>query len=305
MIMKKTIFLIALATFMYGCKESKDSAKNDANSEEWISLFNGKDLNDWDIKIAGHELGDNYLNTFRVEDSMFRVVYVDYEAFDNAFGHIYYKTPFSYYKIKMDYRFVGEQVPGGESWANRNNGIMLHSQSAVSNSLDQSFPVSIEFQLLGGLTDGNDRPTANLCTPGTIIDMNNETIYDHCINSNSETYNGEQWVHVEAIVLGNESITHIVNRDTVMVYQNIKIGVGNPDSDKVAGWKAFDVDGLDEWLAKDGKPLDKGYIALQAESSPTDFENIELLNLCGCMDKKAKNYKSYFVKADNSTCIYD
>jgi hypothetical protein len=305
MIMKKTIFLIALATFMYGCKESKDSAKNDANSEEWISLFNGKDLNDWDIKIAGHELGDNYLNTFRVEDSMFRVVYDDYEAFDNAFGHIYYKTPFSYYKIKMDYRFVGDQVPGGESWANRNNGIMLHSQSAVSNSLDQSFPVSIEFQLLGGLTDGNDRPTANLCTPGTIIDMNNETIYDHCINSNSETYNGEQWVHVEAIVLGSESITHIVNRDTVMVYQNIKIGVGDPNSDKVAGWKAFGVDNLDEWLTKDGKPLDKGYIALQAESSPTDFKNIELLNLCGCMDKKAKNYKSYFVKVDNSTCIYD
>lgn len=304
MIMKKTIFVIALATFIYGCKESKDSAKKDVNTEEWVSLFNGKDLNDWDIKIAGHELGDNYLNTFRVEDSMIRVVYDDYEAFDNAFGHIYYKTPFSYYKIKMDYRFVGNQVPGGESWANRNNGIMLHSQSAESISLSQFFPVSIELQFLGGLSDGNERPTANLCTPGTFIDINGKTIYDHCINSNSKTYNGDQWVHVEAVVMGSESITHIVNNDTVMVYQNIKIGVGEPNSDKISEWKAFGVNNPDEWLAKDGKPLDEGYIALQAESSPTDFKNIELLDLCGCMDEKAKNYKSYYVKPDNSTCVY-
>jgi hypothetical protein len=303
--MKKILFLLALTTFSYGCKESKTKSKIDADTEEWIPLFNGKDLNDWDIKIAGHQLGDNYLNTFRVEDRMIRVVYDDYEAFDNAFGHLYYKTPFSYYKIKLDYRFVGDQVRGGEGWANRNNGMMLHSQSAASNSLGQNFPVSIEFQFLGGLSDGNERPTANLCTPGTTVEMNGKTIYDHCISSNSKTYDGEQWVHVEAIVMGSESMVHIVNNDTVMVYQNIKIGVGDPNSDKVAEWKAFGADSLDEWLAKDGKPLDKGYIALQAESSPTDFKNIQLLNLCGCMDKKAKNYKSYFVKEDNSKCLYE
>jgi len=303
--MKKILFLLALTTFSYGCKESKTKSKIDADTEEWIPLFNGKDLTDWDIKIAGHQVGDNYLNTFRVEDRMIRVVYDDYEAFDNAFGHLYYKTPFSYYKIKLDYRFVGDQVRGGEGWANRNNGMMLHSQSAASNSLGQNFPVSIEFQFLGGLSDGNERPTANLCTPGTTVEMNGKTIYDHCISSNSKTYDGEQWVHVEAIVMGSESMVHIVNNDTVMVYQNIKIGVGDPNSDKVAEWKAFGADSLDEWLAKDGKPLDKGYIALQAESSPTDFKNIQLLNLCGCMDKKAKNYKSYFVKEDNSKCLYE
>ena len=303
--MKKIILLTTLAALIIACKESKSTPKIDADTEEWIPLFNGKDLNDWDIKIAGHQVGDNYNNTFRVEDSKIRVVYDEYETFDNAFGHIYYKTPFSYYKIKLDYRFVGDQVKGGEGWAKRNNGMMLHSQSAASNSLGQNFPVSIEFQLLGGLSDGNERPTANLCTPGTTVEMNGKTIYDHCISSNSKTYDGEQWVHVEAIVMGSESMVHIVNNDTVMVYQNIKIGVGDPNSDKVAEWKAFGADSLDEWLAKDGKPLDKGYIALQAESSPTDFKNIQLLNLCGCMDKKAKNYKSYFVKEDNSKCLYE
>ena len=301
--MKKIVILTVLVILIIGCKDSKTAS--DANTEEWISLFNGKDLNDWDIKIAGHQLGDNYLNTFRVEDSMLRVKYNDYDSLNNAYGHIYYKTPFSYYKIKLDYRFVGEQVNGGEAWAKRNNGIMLHSQSAASVGLNQFFPVSIEFQLLGGLDDGNERPTANLCTPGTYIDISGSTIYDHCTSSNSKTYNGNQWVHVEAIVLGSESIIHIVDNDTVMKYHNIKIGVGEPNSDKVEEWKSFGVENVDEWVAKDGKPLDKGYITLQAESSPTEFKNIELLDLCGCMDKKAKNYKSYYVKEDNSKCIYE
>lgn len=303
--MKKLIFLLIFSSFLLGCKDSKTDTKMDAYTEEWISLFNGKDLSQWDIKIAGHQLNDNYLDTFRVEDGMLRVVYEDYETFGNAFGHIYYKTPFSYYKIKLDYRFTGNQVAEGEGWANRNNGIMLHCQSAESNSLEQDFPVSIELQLLGGLSDGNERSTANLCTPGTYIDIDGTTIYDHCINSNSKTYDGEQWVHVEAIVMGSESVTHIVNNDTVMFYRSLKIGVGEPNSDKIEEWKNFGVDNVEEWLVKDGIPLDKGYIALQAESAPTDFKNIELLDLCGCMDQKAKNYKSYFVKADNSKCIYD
>ena len=303
--MKKLVLLMILLAFTIGCKESKTSQEPDVNTEEWISLFNGKDLNDWDIKITGHEIGDNYNNTFKVEDSMLRVVYDDYESFNNEFGHIYYKTPFSYYKIKLDYRFTGNQVEGGADWAKRNNGIMLHSQSATSIAKDQFFPVSIEFQLLGGLDDGNERPTANLCTPGTYIDINGTTVYDHCTSSNSKTYNGDQWVHVEAIVLGSESITQIVENDTVMKYQNIKIGVGEPNSDKAEEWNAFGVGNVDEWLVKDGESLEKGYISLQAESSPTDFKNIKLLDLCGCMDKKAKNYKTYFVKADNSKCIYE
>ncbi len=303
--MKKVLIFLALIPVLLGCKDSKKELEIDVDTEEWVSLFNGKDLSGWDIKITGHELGDNYLNTFRVEDSMLRVVYDNYEAFNNSFGHLYTKTPYSYYKIKLDYRFTGQQVNGGEGWAIRNNGIMLHSQSANSMGLEQFFPVSIEYQLLGGLGDGNERPTANLCTPGTYVDINGETLYDHCINSNSKTFNGDQWVHVEAIVMGSESVTHIVGKDTVMVYKNLKIGVGEPTSDKAEEWKAFGVANVKEWVAKDGNPLEKGYIALQAESGPTDFKNIELLELCGCMDETAKNYKSYYIKADNSKCIYD
>ena len=139
-------------------------AQKKADKEEWQSLFNGKDLTGWDLKISGHEMNDNYKNTFLVEENMMRVNYKEYQNFDNKYGHIYYKTPYSYYKLKFEYRFLGNQVPGGATWNVRNSGVMLHSQSAESNGKDQDFPVSLEMQLLGGLGTG-PRTTGNLCTP--------------------------------------------------------------------------------------------------------------------------------------------
>ena len=77
----------------------KELGQNNPDHEDWISLFNGKDLSAWDIKIADRPLNDNYLNTFQVEDGMLRIVYDQYENFDDKYGHMYYKKPFSYYKL--------------------------------------------------------------------------------------------------------------------------------------------------------------------------------------------------------------
>lgn len=307
--MKFLSILILTSLFFVSCKNDPKSKEiealnNDVNKEEWIALFNGKNLDNWEIKITGHEVGDNYNNTFKVEDSMICAVYNDYESFGNSFGHLYYTKPYSYYKLKMDYRFVGNQVEGGESWANRNSGVMFHAQSAESNSLGQFFPISLEFQFLGGLGEG-DRPTGNLCTPGTAVVLKDSVVFPHCINSSSKTYDGDQWVSAELVVLGDEKIVHIINNDTVMTYFKPIIGGGLISQNQEEEWKNFGIDNQEEWLAKDGKPLKDGYLALQAESSPIDFKNIELLDLCGCMDKKAKNYKSYYVKEDNDKCVYD
>ena len=291
------LFILLILLLSISCNE-KD--KSNSNIEEnWISLFNGKDLDGWDIKFSGHKLNDNYNNTFQVEDGMIRVVYDEYETFDDKYGHMYYKKPFSYYKIRFDYRFLGEQTPGGESWNVRNSGIMLHSQSAKSNDLNQDFPVSIEIQLLGGLGKG-PRTTGNLCTPGTQVVFNDKLDFTHCISSNSKTYDGNGWVNVEAIILGDQSITHIVEKDTVLVYEKPQITTSYLDDD----WDRYGVTSKDYWKNISGKLLSEGYIAIQAESHAIDFKNIELLNLCGCMDKKAKNYKSYFIKEDNSLCKY-
>ncbi|MEM6700111.1 MAG: DUF1080 domain-containing protein [Bacteroidota bacterium] len=304
--MKYCLLLLSFAILLAACDEKTNFSSYNPDEEEWISLFNGKDLTAWDIKIADRELNDNYKETFVVEDSMIRVKYDKYEAFDDAFGHMYYETPYSYYKVAFDYRFTGEQLAGGASWNVRNSGIMLHSQSANSNEIGQGFPVSVELQLLGGLSDGKERTTGNVCTPGTAVVMGDTVNYNHCISSTSKTYHGDQWVHAEAIVLGGEVMHFLIEGDTVLSFDQPQIGGGFiSKAQEGKDWDQFKIiQGKEDWIARDGEILTEGYIALQAESHPIDFKNIELLDLCGCMDEQAKNYKSYYVKDKKKACIY-
>ena len=239
-----------------------------AQRNDWIQLFNGKNLDGWDIKITGHDLNDNFANTFRVEDGLLKVRYDGYQSFNNQFGHIFYREPFSRYIVAVEYRFVGEQAPGGPNWALRNSGIMIHSQTAKSMAKDQDFPISIEVQLLGGNGSG-ERSTANLCTPGTNVVIKSQLITEHCLNSRSKTYNGEQWVRAEVLVLGDSIVKHIVNGDTVFEYSKPQIGGGV-------------VNNFDPAVKQDGKLLTTGYIALQSESHPIDFRKVEIRDLTGC-----------------------
>ena len=290
------------AVFVISLTSCQTQVDNQQDQEEWIPLFNGVDLTGWTIKMSGFPLNENYKETFVVEDSMIRIKYDNYETFEEAYGHMYYEKPFSWYKIRFDYRFVGEQTLGGAIWNVRNSGIMLHSQSAESNEFDQNFPVSVELQLLGGLNEG-ERTTANVCTPGTAVMMGDTVNFHHCINSTSQTYHGDQWVHVEAVVKGGESMDFIVEGDTVLSFQRPQIGGGFIN--KQSAWETHGITrDIEMWTAREGEILTEGYIALQAESHPIDFKNIELLDLCGCMDPKAKNYKSYYLKDNRESCKY-
>ncbi|MDQ6481251.1 DUF1080 domain-containing protein [Dyadobacter sp. LHD-138] len=257
--------------------------------EEWKQLFNGKNLDGWDIKIRGNDLNDNFGNTFRVEDGKMVVRYDQYDDFKRKYGHIFYKEDFSYYRVAVEYRFVGEQAPKGEGWAWRNSGIMVQGQPAATMGKDQDFPISIEVQLLGG--DGKKRPTCNLCTPGTNVEMNGKLVTQHCVNSTSKTFDGDQWVRAEVLVLGDSLIQHFANGEKVLEYNKPQMGGGS-------------VSGNDAALMINGKLLDHGSISLQSESHPVEFRKVEILNLKGCTDPKATNYKSYYVKSDNSACTY-
>jgi hypothetical protein len=271
------------------------TAVTDPSAPEWIQLFNGRDLEDWTAKFAGRALDENYNETFRVEDGLLKVRYDKWAAFDGEFGHLSYKRrPFSHYVVAVEYRFVGSQVGGAGprlAWAVRNNGIMIHSQAAESMGLEQDFPISLEVQLLGGLGDGRVRTTGNLCTPGTHVVMDGALVTKHCINSTSKTFEGDQWVRVEALVLGDSVIKHVVNGDTVLTYGKPQMG-GGAANNVMPG------------VLREGQPLTRGFIALQAETAPIDFRKVELLNLEGCTDPEALTYKRYYVKADTTACFY-
>ncbi|MES2454244.1 MAG: DUF1080 domain-containing protein [Bacteroidota bacterium] len=240
--------------------------KATAKLPKWEQLFDGKDLKGWNMKIRKHDLGDNYANTFRVQDGNIQVRYDQYTDFDKQYGHLFYKRPYSYYLIGVEYRFVGDQVKGGEGWAFRNSGIMIHGQDPATMTKDQDFPNSIEVQLLGGSATGY-RSTANLCTPGTQFEKDGKVIKQHCTESVSKTYAGDQWVRVEVLVLGDTEIVHYVNGEEVLRYQH-------PQKDPVGG-------------AAQGELIKGGSISLQSESHPCDFRKVEIIDL----EKYAKDPK--------------
>jgi hypothetical protein len=242
------------------CLVFTSSTLKDTNAADpkWEQLFNGTDLKGWHPKIRYHDLDDNFNNTFRVENGLLEVRYDKYDKFNETYGHLFYKKPYSHYLIAVEYRFVGDQCKGGPGWAYRNNGIMIHGQAPETMKKDQDFPNSMEVQLLGGSGSGN-RPTANLCTPGTQFERDGKVITQHCTDSKSQTYNGDQWVRVEALVLADSLVVHYVNGEEVMRYEK-------PQSDPVKG-------------EKEGAFLKSGSISLQAESHPTDFRKIEIIDL--------------------------
>lgn len=263
--MKKTfnlILLLLLVVVSQSCVEKHTNQSDD----EWIQLFNGKDLDDWTVKIKGYDVGDNFGNTFRVEDGLLRVDYDAYDTFDERYGHIFYKEEFSSYKIRVEYRIHGDQCPGAPGWAYRNSGIMVHGQTPESMDKDQDFPTSIEIQLLG--SDATiERTNLNVCSPGTNIVMNDELILDHCINSNSEYFFGDDWYTVEAIVKGNEVIHHIFNGDTVLSYHEPQLDERDYTFENLIKMNNGEI------------MLHKGTISLQSEGHPIDFRKVELLPL--------------------------
>lgn len=235
------------------------------DQDQWIALFNGKDLTGWTPKIRGYKVGDNYNNTFRVENGVLKVSYDKYQKFGAKFGHLFYKTKYGHYRLRIEYRFVGEQAPGGAGWAIRNSGVMIHGESPETMDLDQQFPASIEVQFLGG--NGTDpRSTANLCTPGTNVVFNNQLHTQHCTNSTAKTYHGDQWVTVELEVRGSREIKHIVEGQTVLTYQQPQLDKADEHSLKL--------------FEKTGQLLlEEGTISLQSESHPVEFRKVELLPL--------------------------
>src|SRR3954454_8667971 len=288
MVHRRAVALI-VATLAMGLNTAFVSYQAAADPKDWIQLFNGKNLDAWVPKIRGYALGENFGDTFGVQNGLLRVSYEKYPKFEDRFGHLFYqRQKFSYYRISAEYRFVGDQVPGGPDWAFRNNGLMLHCQAPDTMGKDQDFPISVELQLLGGRPTG-ERSTANVCTPGTEIFMNGAMVKPHCTNSSSETYRGDRWVRVEVEVRGAEHITHMVEGKTVLEYDKPQIGGAN-------------VANYDPAVKKDGQPLGEGYIAIQAESAPTEFRKIEVLNLSGCMNPKASNYKPYYIHRDDAAC---
>jgi hypothetical protein len=235
-------------------------------SPPWTPLFNGRNLDGWTPKITRYDVGVNFGDTFRVDNGILRVVYDQYgDQFNGRFGHLFYKDTFDFYRLRVEYRFVGTQAPGGPSWALRNSGVMLHGESPETMTRDQEFPVSIEVQFLGG--DGTrQRPTSNVCTPGTHVVMEGKLVTRHCTNAKSKTHHGDEWVTAEVEVCGNRLIRHFLDGEVVLSYAQPQFDESDAHAKTL--------------LARTGTlQLSRGTISLQSESHPVEFRRVELMRL--------------------------
>ncbi|SDD94218.1 protein of unknown function [Pricia antarctica] len=264
-----SLFLCILFTISCGEKKKDIKNENSASIEQkketgkWKSLFNGTDLSGWNMKIVGHPLGENYGNTFRVENGILSIRYDAYgDNFDNRFGALYFNDILSNYRLKVEYRFVGETAPGAPEWGFRDSGVQFHGQPPASLKLDQAFPVSLEYNLHGG--NGTDeRPVGEICANGMFIEIDGEKNTSYCTPPTvKRTFHGDQWVTLE-IDVKDGKITHYVNGEEILTYSN---PVYDPEND------------IAKTLIENGDvSVKEGYISLQSNSHPIDFRKIELL----------------------------
>ena len=258
MLHKRFFVFSSICFWLSGCATDKPS-------EQWVNLFNGNDLTNWTVKINHHKVGENYGNTFRVEDGLLKVRYDQYE-FNDEFGHLFYNTPFDNFHLRLDYRFIGEFEEGAPSYARLNSGVMFHSQSPRSINLDQNWPISVEMQFLADTGDGS-RFTGSMCSPGTDVVYAQKIYPEHCLPSNFKALTKEQWVHAELIVKQN-TITHMINGEVVLQYSR-------PTIDGKDGI----VVGQSPEYKEHGKILQSGYIGLQSEGQSIEFKNIIIRRL--------------------------
>lgn len=247
----------AVLVFVVGAAVS--SGADDAG---WISLFNGKNLDGWTPKIAKHRIGENHLDTFRVEDGVIKVSYDKYRVFDQQFGHLYSNSPYSHYVLRLEYLITGEVMADAPPWAAFNSGVMLHSQSPLSMTVEQLWPVSLEAQfLVQGTTAG--RQTGNVCTPGTHVEVNGQLTTAHIVDSSGPMPKPDEWVRFEAEVRGGEEIIYRVNGREVLRYRNPVLDTKDADAKRLLAAGA-------------DSRVSFGHIALQAEGHAVWFRNIEM-----------------------------
>lgn len=232
-----------------------------AAAQGWKPLFDGRSLKGWTPKIAGYPAGDNFADTFRVEDRAIVVSYAGYDRFGNRFGHLFQEAPWAAYRLRLRYKVLETgALPDTPAWARSNSGVMFAAPAPQAMGLGQPFPVSVEFQILGADGPG-PRPTGSVCTPGTHVTLADGRAKAHCTISSGPTISNGRWVRLELEVRPDGEVIQRIEGKEVLRYRKVELDPTDP-------------------LARDmtdGDPAFPGrWIALQSEGHPIAFRDIEI-----------------------------
>lgn len=235
------------------------SAKKDVNKSapHWLNLFNGKNLNGWTPKIAGYKSGENFGNTFRVEQGILSTRYNAYDTFNNRFGALFYNKPFKDFRLKVEYRFTGDTVRGAPSWGYKDGGIQYFCEPPQSMKIDQSFPICLEYNLLG------TRPSGEICANGMYVQINGKRNPDYCnVPTVKKQVPADDWVTAE-IEVHNGTIKHFINGEEVLSFED-------PHYDSTNAIAKNFINGTDTKVSS-------GFISLQSNSHPMDFKSVAII----------------------------
>jgi hypothetical protein len=258
----KNLLLLIVSTLLLTSFDSNKNFDTKKNAGRWVSLFNGKNLENWIPKIAGYKSGENFGNTFRVENGILSIRYDQYDSFKNRFGALYYNKKFTNYRLKVEYRFVGDTTRGAPTWGYRDGGIQYHCQAPSTLELNQPFPVCLEYNILGG-NGKEERPSGEICANGIYVEIDGKRNTNYCTPPTvKRTMNGDKWVTAE-VEVQNGNIKHFINGEEVLEFSDPRYDATNFIA------KKFIVGGDD--IVKDG------YISLQSNSNPMDFRKIEIM----------------------------
>ncbi len=215
------------------------------------------------MKISSYPLGENFENTFRVENGILKIRYDGYGPdLKDRFGTLYFDEKLTNYRLKVEYRFVGETAPGAPKWGYRDSGIQFHGQPPSTQKLNQPFPICLEYNFHGG--NGTDeRPLGAMCANGMFVEVQGEKNTTTCVPAMvPKTFHGDQWVTAE-IDIKDGKITHYVNGEEILSYANPTYDPNNETSKTLMSNGDISVRG--------------GYVSFQSNSHPIDFRKIELL----------------------------
>ena len=230
----------------------------------WESLFNGRNLDGWTVKISGHDLDDNYGNTFRVKDGVLQVSYDSYGQFANQFGSIFTQKTFSNYWLHLEYRIVGKPAPGAPGFSSGNSGVEFHSQAPETMTREQESPIALEMNLISG-GRLRKRNTGDICRNGTRVLVNGKPLEGVCGATSTVGVRANTWVTAEAEVHG-DSINLYVNGTPVAQATQLEYDETDPRSARKLAQGA-------------NRKLSEGRISLQSEGQPVEFRKIEILPL--------------------------
>ena len=225
------------------------------NSSEWISLFNGKNLDGWTTFLSSEGRNRDPQGVFKAENGMLHILDVPNRGQRQAFGYLATNRSYGDYHLRFQYRWGDKRfVPRDR--AKRDSGVVYHIQGS-----DRVWPKSVELQvqegdtgdfwLLGGVTmettvastGGDPKRYREGGVPYTTRAGSYVRVAkDRTRDSRSG------WNTVELIVRGDSAV-HIVNGEVV---------------------------NRGEHLRSSGKPLTAGRIAFQAEGAEVYYRNIEL-----------------------------